>query len=1300
MKKVYVFLALTSAFFSLFAQTKDNFGYEFYEVPYEFIDIKTTGTKITELSGGQDLVSSPINLGQNFEFYGTEFNQMRVGIDGFITFDVSSTISQAYLNTSLPNISSIKNLVGLYWNDLSNYHDWNDIYYQADADKMIIQWDTLAIVQYGDFITAQIVLDFSEKSIRFNYRTLYDDSNANNYTNWCTVGIQNADGTDGTQMAYDGTFANGFSLESEKSYIIYKPSVFEPIIGIRTGVYIDAIDVPITPQPAEANIYYTLDGSTPTTSSTLYTVPVHITSDCTLKAISEKDGIVSEIYAEERYFIVNQGTATTGDMEFFGLASLANSPYYVNGNITIPTNQCVEIEPGVEIIFTGNYKFIVQGCITANGTENNHITFDRFEALTYHWAGMEFNTLDVSNSNSIINYCDFRNSYAQSATAPDYNGGAIFVRYWDNLTISNCIFENNRADNNGGALFINFADIEVYGNTFTNNSALYGGAIDVRNSAANIHNNLINDNKASYGGGIALNLNTGGTVISENQIIENSNLDGETYGYGGGIYAYTCGANFHNNTISENTTVSSGGGVYLYMPDGIVFENNIVSLNQTTHSSKRTASGYEVTQTGFEKNETGFDGSELVFTHPKPKIRPLQSKEFGSGGGVEIQGGTGSFFNNDIFGNSSAYQGGGIYFESSAVALSGNMIRNNTASSGGGLTVRNSNAVFANNIIIYNNSTAYGDGIYIIDASNPDFYNSVIMYNSGDNFFGDIYCGDMSSMPDFYNSVVSYKADGVDGDYINGWLYTGTMENCHEFFPSFVYDNGNITGIENFSALINNGASDISSLTLPATDILGNPRVNEVPIDIGCFESSEPFTANVLTGAVSGTLTPGVYYAQDNLIVEQDQTLTIEAGTHILFCGNFGLDVYGQITASGTPENPILFSSADTTHFDSHPYYFGGWRNMYIENAANSVFNWCTFSYSKLTNIFPATNYLFGGFAYIYNSSPEFKNCTFEKSNTSAYGAALAYIDCETGGGIVENSKFGNCKTRTYSGWEYTGGEGGAIFIQNSSPYLVGNIFENNVATSGSGGYPKGGAICVYNSQSNIVNNTFAGNYSYNGGALILMEADEISMKNDIDLVNNIFTGNTTQSGSYGTQMFITDETSQISVLNNNIEGGYDNIHLPGGFNGIFTDNIAQNPIFEADYRLAENSPGVDLGLHDMQAYALPETDFYGLARISGVRTDIGASEFQHPVSINYVSENESLGSPNPTKNFLSVNYPIEAKVISTEFYDIYGKKIPQVKFVKTDEGMQTNLSNLVNGIYILKIVTEKQIYTTAIIKQ
>ena len=73
-----------------------------------------------------------------------------------------------------------------------------------------------------------------------------------------------------------------------------------PAISVPAGTYGDVLRVSLT-APEGAYIYYTVDGSEPTPVSTLYTEPVVISDNCTLKAIAVLPGHVGSDVAEAAY---------------------------------------------------------------------------------------------------------------------------------------------------------------------------------------------------------------------------------------------------------------------------------------------------------------------------------------------------------------------------------------------------------------------------------------------------------------------------------------------------------------------------------------------------------------------------------------------------------------------------------------------------------------------------------------------------------------------------------------------------------------------------------------------------------------------------------------------------------------------------------------------------------------------------------------------------------------------------------------------------------------------------------------
>lgn len=83
------------------------------------------------------------------------------------------------------------------------------------------------------------------------------------------------------------------------------PKVETPTFSVPGGEYSAAQSVTISCATSGASIYYTLDGSTPTTSSTLYTAAVTIPkgAETTLKAIAVKDGMSPSAVATATYDI-------------------------------------------------------------------------------------------------------------------------------------------------------------------------------------------------------------------------------------------------------------------------------------------------------------------------------------------------------------------------------------------------------------------------------------------------------------------------------------------------------------------------------------------------------------------------------------------------------------------------------------------------------------------------------------------------------------------------------------------------------------------------------------------------------------------------------------------------------------------------------------------------------------------------------------------------------------------------------------------------------------------------------------
>jgi len=109
------------------------------------------------------------------------------------------------------------------------------------------------------------------------------------------------------------------SAVASATYTIGTATVATPTFNPPAGSYTSTQSVSLATTTAGAQIRYTLNGSTPTSSSTLYTAPISIAATTTVKAIGIASGLANSAVASATYTI---GTAavcpTQADIPNFG----------------------------------------------------------------------------------------------------------------------------------------------------------------------------------------------------------------------------------------------------------------------------------------------------------------------------------------------------------------------------------------------------------------------------------------------------------------------------------------------------------------------------------------------------------------------------------------------------------------------------------------------------------------------------------------------------------------------------------------------------------------------------------------------------------------------------------------------------------------------------------------------------------------------------------------------------------------------------------------------------------------------
>jgi parallel beta-helix repeat protein len=254
--------------------------------------------------------------------------------------------------------------------------------------------------------------------------------------------------------------------------------------------------------------------------------------------------------------IFAQTQISAGDVS--GSWTKANSPYYINGNISVPDGLTLQIEPGVQVIFTGHYELDIKGQLLAIGSKTDTISFAA-QNTSIGWNGLRFVLTSSTNDTSKIIYCKI-----QYAIMSGMATGAIYLEYFNKLVIANCLISNNitYADNSGG-----------------------GAGIGLNVSSPIIESNMISYNIASgcHGGGLC--------IISSSPIIKNNIISKNEASAGSGFLVYFGNPVFINNTIVNNIadipfTVNCHGGAMCIISSSPVFFNNIIYGNEAAIGSQ------------------------------------------------------------------------------------------------------------------------------------------------------------------------------------------------------------------------------------------------------------------------------------------------------------------------------------------------------------------------------------------------------------------------------------------------------------------------------------------------------------------------------------------------------------------------------------------------------------------------------------------------------------------------------------------------------------------------------------------
>jgi hypothetical protein len=133
----------------------------------------------------------------------------------------------------------------------------------------------------------------------------------------------------------------------------------EPAFAPPGGTYDAAQTVIITDSTPESSIFYTIDGSTPTTSSTAYSGPITVDSSLTINAIAVAPGYDQSLTGTAKYTITQPQPSTPAATETIAIAeATSGATVYYTTDGTTPTAKSKVYTGPITMSVSSTLKFI------------------------------------------------------------------------------------------------------------------------------------------------------------------------------------------------------------------------------------------------------------------------------------------------------------------------------------------------------------------------------------------------------------------------------------------------------------------------------------------------------------------------------------------------------------------------------------------------------------------------------------------------------------------------------------------------------------------------------------------------------------------------------------------------------------------------------------------------------------------------------------------------------------------------------------------------------------------------------
>ncbi len=522
------------------------------------------------------------------------------------------------------------------------------------------------------------------------------------------------------------------------------------------------------------------------------------------------------------------------------------------------------------------------------------------DSLTINGDGADLLIIDGNGSPSpIFHINDQRSDHlslvmVSGLTLTGSLGSAIVSR--ENLTVESSVLRNNQGST-GGAIHVGIGvrqlpDVEltIRDSEIRDNTSRRGGGgiyFRGRHGSLTIENSLISNNatsNAGAGGGI----HAGG--FDNEMLFENVTFAGNSAGFGGGAAIRDDNANLAtivDSVITENTAATRGGGLDLSGKPVDIIGTTIThntALQQAQGGGIFASDRVSVSNSDIAHNSAGsgggiWVGSNARFNLTHSKVYENQAT-IGNGGGIGADSGEVSIATSEIFDNTAAGDGGGVF---RAKTIVDSTISDNVAAGNGGGVM---GALQVESTTISSNAAGENGGGLYLGSSNALVWvrNSTVVANvadakpNGHGVGGGIYGWRLAGVA---HTIVSGNTDSGEAPDVAGLravrfslIGDNTGSELSESPSIRSASDGNLIGgpihgmIDPLLApLADNGGPTLTHALLPGSPAINAGDLNAVVgengvpefdqrgegfdrivsrIDIGAYEVQEPGDMNLL----------------------------------------------------------------------------------------------------------------------------------------------------------------------------------------------------------------------------------------------------------------------------------------------------------------------------------------------------------------------------------------------------------------------------------------------------------------------